>query len=155
MTNKKQAGTAPVKAAALPEADQTTSATVQHPDVFKWYEGDGVAFLCENGVSRIYAATDAVQTITSMLLQREVDTEGEGDKRLVLNTSTVTGLLHAVATCTSVVQQLVTGSTAPWSQRLQSGEEAKELRHAANNARHRQDIRRAEMVVNWGKGGTA
>lgn len=146
MNAKKQAGTAPVQAAALPEATKTDKPTVLHPDVFKWYEGDGVAFLCENGVSRIYAATDAVQTITSMLLQREVDTECEDDNRLVLDTRTVTGLLHAVATCTSVVQQLVTGGTAPWSQRIGAGEEAQHLQRTAVQAAHRLDQRCAKLV---------
>ena len=129
-----------------PEATKATAKTVMHPDVFKWYEGDGVAFLCGNGVSRIYAATDAVQTITSMLLQREVGTECEDDNRLVLDTRTVTGLLHAVATCTSVVQQLVTGGTAPWSQRIGAGEEAQHLQRTAVQAAHRRDQRCAKLV---------
>lgn len=135
--------TAAGAAAACPEATKT----VLHSDVFKWYEGDGVAFLCENGVSRIYAATNAVQTITSMLLQREVDADCEEDEgRLVLDTRTVTGLLHAVATCTSVVQQLVTGGTAPWSQRIGAGEEAQHLQRTAVQAAHSRDQRYAKLV---------
>lgn len=152
MNAKKQAGTAPVQAAAFPEATKTDKPTVLHPDVFKWYEGDGVAFLCENGVSRIYAATDAVQTITSMLLQREVDTECEDDNRLVLDTRTVTGLLHAVATCTSVVQQLVTGAGPAHTQRLSSNEEADRLQRAAFELKHRQNQRSAAVLAKFSEG---
>lgn len=125
---------------------KTDKPTVQHSSPFAWYEGDGVAFLCEKTTARVYAATDAVQTITSMLLQREVDTGCEDDNRLVLDTRTVTGLLHAVATCTSVVQQLVTGGTAPWSQRIGAGEEAQHLQRTAVQAAHRRDQRCAKLV---------
>ena len=53
--------------------------TVLHPDVFEWYEGDGVAFLCEKTTARVYAATDAIQTLTALLLQREIDAEAQAN----------------------------------------------------------------------------
>lgn len=148
MNAKKQAGTAPVQAAALPEATKTDKPTVCHSSPFAWYEGDGVAFLCEKTTARVYAATDAIETLTALLLQREFDAEAQADgddqPGLKMDTRTTVGLLHALATCNSAVQQMTTGSS--YGMRVSDGEEARALTRAAQKAVWQQDVQRAKFV---------
>lgn len=148
MNAKKQAGTAPVQAAALPEATKTEKPTVLHSDVFRWYEGDGVAFLCEKTTARVYAATDAIETLTALLLQREFDAEAQADgddqPGLTMDTRTTVGLLHALATCNSAVQQMTTGPS--YGMRVSDGEESRALTRAAQKAVWQQDVKRAKLV---------
>lgn len=148
MNAKKQAGTAPVQAAALPEATKTDKPTVCHSSPFAWYEGDGVAFLCEKTTARVYAATDAIQTLTALLLQREFDAEAQADgddqPGLKMDTRTTVGLLHALATCNSAVQQMTAGGG--YGMRVSDGEEARALARAAQKAVWQQDVQRAKFV---------
>ena len=137
------------QATALPnEGTKTDKPTVLHSSPFAWYEGDGVAFLCEKTVARVYAATDAIQTLTAMLLQRELDAEAQadGDDRpgLKLDTRTTVGLLHALATCNAAVQQMTTGTS--YGMQVSSGEEARALTRAAQVAAWQQDVKRAKFV---------
>ena len=155
MNAKKQAGTAPVQAAALPEATKTDKPTVCHSSPFAWYEGDGVAFLCEKTTARVYAATDAIQTLTALLLQREFDAEAQADgddqPGLKMDTRTTVGLLHALATCNSAVQQMTTGPS--YGMRVSDGEEARALTRAAQEAVWQQDVKRAKFVNSITGGG--
>ena len=155
MNAKKQAGTAPVQAAALPEATKTDKPTVRHSNPFAWYEGDGVGFLCEKTTARVYAATDAIQTLTALLLQREFDAEAQADgddqPGLTMDTRTTVGLLHALATCNSAVQQMTTGHS--YGMRVSDGEEARALTRAAQKAVWQQDEKRAKFVNSITGGG--
>ena len=145
---KKQAGTAPVQAAALPEATKTDKPTVLHSSPFARYEGDGVGFLCEKTMARVYAATDAIQTLTALLLQREIHAEAQADgddqPGLKMDTRTTVGLLHALATCNRAVQQLTAGGG--YGMRVSDGEEARALTRAAQKAVWQQDVKRAKFV---------
>lgn len=121
--------------------------TVLHPDVFEWYEGDGVAFLCEKTTARVYAATDAIQTLTALLLQREIDAEAQanGDEPgLTMDTRTTVGLLHALATCNASIQQMTMGTS--FGARIMKGEEATSLTRAAQKAVWQQDVKRAKLA---------
>lgn len=148
MNAKKQAGTAPVQAAALPEATKTDKPTVRHSNPFAWHEGDGVAFLCEKTTARVYAATDAIETLTALLLQREFDAKAQADgddqPGLTMDTRTTVGLLHALATCNSAVQQMTAGGG--YGMRVSDGEEARALTRAAQKAVWQQDVQRAKFV---------
>ena len=147
MNAKKQAGTAPVQAAALPEATKTTAKTVLHSDVFAPYEGGGVAFLCEKTTARVYAATDAIQTLTALLLQREIDAEAQADgdePGLTMDTRTTVGLLHALATCNASIQQMTAGTS--YGAQIMDGEEASALTRAAQKAVWQQDVKCAKLV---------
>ncbi|MDD2535304.1 MAG: hypothetical protein PHW78_01870 [Macromonas bipunctata] len=155
MNAKKQAGAAPVQAAALPEATKTEKPTVLHSSPFAWYEGDGVGFLCEKTMARVYAATDAIETLTALLLQREFDAEAQADgddqPGLTMDTRTTVGLLHALATCNSAVQQMTTGPS--YGMRVSDGEEARALTRAAQEAVWQQDVKRAKFVNSITGGG--
>ena len=154
MNAKKQAGTAPVQAAALPEATKTDKPTVRHSNPFAWYEGDGVGFLCEKTTARVYAATDAIQTLTALLLQREIDAEAQADgdePGLTMDTRTTVGLLHALATCNSAVQQMTSGVS--YGVQIMDGEEARALTRAAQEAVWQQDVKRAKFVNSITGGG--
>lgn len=156
MTNKKQAGTAPVKAAALPEDTKTAPNTVLYHDHFQFHKGDGVTFLCPDAKARISAATNGIKTLPGLLLQREIDADDpeSTDRPLTMCNRTAMGILDALASCAAVVEHLVGGTGTPWTKHIHGfGPEAEELRLAANNAANKQHHRRAEMVVNWGKGG--
>lgn len=121
--------------------------TVLHSDVFAPYESDGVAFLCEKTTARVYAATDAIQTLTALLLQREIDAEAQADgeePRLTMDTRTTVGLLHALATCNSAVQQMTSG--VAFGVQIMDKEEASALTRAAQKAVWQQDVKRAKLV---------
>lgn len=154
----KTKNTATGGAAALPEADQPTANTVLHHDHFQWHKGDGVTFLCPDAKARISAATNGIKTLSGLLLQREINADDpeSTDRPLTMCNRTAMGILDALASCAGVVEHLVEGTGAPWTKHIHGfGPEAEELRLAAYKAANKQDIRRAEMVINWGKGGTA
>lgn len=54
------------------------------------------------------------------------------------------GLLHALATCNSAVQQMTTGSS--YGMQVSNGEEARALTRAAQKAVWQQDVKRAKFV---------
>ncbi len=147
MITKNKSGATPA-AAALPEATKTDKPTVCHSSPFAWYEGDGVGFLCEKTMARVHAATDAIETLTALLLQREIDAEAQADgddqPGLTMDTRTTVGLLHALATCNSAVQQMTIGSS--YGMRVSGGEEARALTRAAQKAVWQQDVKRAKFV---------
>ena len=48
-------------------------------------------------------ALNGIQTLTAILMQREVDTECEGSSLLVLSAPVACGLLDAIASCAALV----------------------------------------------------
>lgn len=73
---------------------------------------DGVAALIDDfGVAKIQAASQGIKAIVAVLMQRETDLELDGENLLTLAPVTVTGLLHALAACASVMEQHGTGQS--------------------------------------------
>ena len=53
--------------------------------------------------SKVDMALSGIQTLTAILMQREVDTECEGPGLLVLSAPVACGLLDAIASCAALV----------------------------------------------------
>ena len=53
--------------------------------------------------TKVDMALSGIQTLTAILMQRELDTEGEGPGLLVLSAPVARGLLDAIASCAALV----------------------------------------------------
>ncbi|GAB3355452.1 MULTISPECIES: hypothetical protein [Giesbergeria] len=73
------------------------------------YRHDAAAMVGELGVARIGAAHDGIRAIITILQQREVDMESDGDNVLALPSATVVGLLNAIACCADFAEMHATG----------------------------------------------
>lgn len=72
------------------------------------YRHDAAVMVGEMGVARIGAAHDGIRAIVTILQQREVDMELDGEG-LALAPSTVGGLLNALACCADFAEMHATG----------------------------------------------
>lgn len=90
---------------------ETTGKTIIHPDLFGFYEGDGVAFLDHRATARVAVACGAIQTLTAVLMQREVDGSDTyvAENILKMDGRVAMGMLEAIACCAELVQMTVTG----------------------------------------------
>ncbi len=70
--------------------------------IFDLYEGDTAAFLDHRAAARVNAALGAIQTLTSVLLHREID-EVDDDPSVNM------GLINAVACCAELAHDIVSG----------------------------------------------
>lgn len=73
------------------------------------YRHDAAVMVGEIGVARIGAAHDGIRAIVTILQQREVDMECDADNILALPSSTVVGLLNAIACCADFAEMHATG----------------------------------------------
>ena len=53
--------------------------------------------------AKVDMALSGIQTLTALLMQRELDTEGEGPNLMVLSAPVACGLLDAIASCAALV----------------------------------------------------
>jgi len=83
--------------------------TVQHHEVFGFYEGDQAAFLDHRATARVMAACEAIHTLTAVLMQREADADNSGDGTLRMNERVSMGMLSAIACCAELVNAYVAG----------------------------------------------
>lgn len=87
----------------------TTEKTVRHHEVFGFYEGDQAAFLDHRSTARIAAACGAIQTLTAVLMQREVDADDMATVALRVDSLVAMGMLEAIACCTELVSMTASG----------------------------------------------
>lgn len=87
----------------------TTAKTILHHEVFGFYEGDQAAFLDHRSVARVQVACGAIQTLTAVLMQREVDADAMTTVALKMDNRVALGLMEALSCCAELVQMTVTG----------------------------------------------
>ena len=87
----------------------TTTKTIHHHEVFGFYEGDQTAFLDHRSVARVQVACGAIQTLTAVLMQREVDTDDMTTVALKMDDRVALGLMEALSCCAELVQMTVSG----------------------------------------------
>jgi hypothetical protein len=93
-----------------------TEKNITHHEVFGWYEGDTTAFLDHRATARVTVACEAIQTLTAVLLQRELDGSDEFTVMpLKLDHQVAMGMLNAVACCAELVQSYATGAAPEYS----------------------------------------
>lgn len=78
-----------------------TSVPFPSPEAFR-ADNTGAA-LSKFDRARVDAALNGIQTLTAILMQRELDTECEGPGLLVLSAPVARGLLDAIASCAALV----------------------------------------------------
>jgi hypothetical protein len=89
--------------------DHTLSVPHQRPHYWRLHEGP--AHLNQHDAAHVSMAIAGIQTITAVLLQREIDTECTGDACLRLGSVTTTGLLDALSCCTELMDIKLTAAT--------------------------------------------
>lgn len=87
----------------------TTAKTILHHEVFGFYEDDQAAFLDHRSVARVQVACGAIQTLTAVLMQREVDADAMTTVALKMDNRVALGLMEALSCCAELVQMTVTG----------------------------------------------
>lgn len=92
---------------AAPAAAPPEFTSVPYPTVFHARNEYGAAVLNERALSRILTAMASIQTLTSILQQREADTECDGDGRLVFDARVATGITSAIACCAELVTTII------------------------------------------------
>lgn len=78
-----------------------TSVPLSYPEAF--HMEDGAYTLDKFNRSKVDMALSGIQTLSALLMQREVDTECEGPGLLVLSAPVACGLLDAIASCAALV----------------------------------------------------
>ncbi|MEY5099199.1 MAG: hypothetical protein RJA36_1918 [Pseudomonadota bacterium] len=90
-----------------------TEKSITHHDAFGWYEGDSATFLDHRAIARVSVACEAIQTLTAVLMQREIDGSDEFTVMpLKLDHRVAMGMLNAVACCAELVKTYATGIDA-------------------------------------------
>ena len=84
------------------------TASVSNFSPYDAYRHDAAVMVGEMGVARIGAAHDGIRAIITILQQREVDMECDGEA-LALSHSKVLGLLNALACCADFAEMHATG----------------------------------------------
>lgn len=74
-----------------------------HSDGF--YRGNHAAFLDSRATGRVVAACSAIQTLTSLLMQRELD----GGQNFQFSPDVALGILTAIGCCADLAQSAVNG----------------------------------------------
>ena len=87
----------------------TTAKTILHHEVFGFYEGDQAAFLDHRATARVTVACGAIQTLTAVLMQRELDTDEFTTNALRMDGRVAMGMMEAIACCAELVHMHVTG----------------------------------------------
>lgn len=156
MNAKKQAGTAPVQAAALPEADKHLFGkhSIPDTDVFGVREKDRVVFLDDTATARVGAALAGAHAILHILQQRELAKElDEEDTGLSFSPTTAANLIDGAASLLHLAE-IYTGGGGPRDvvNIEHDSEEARHLRTEAHKASHHRDRRRAAMVMKYAGG---
>ena len=91
----------------------TTAKTILHHEVFGFCEDDQTAFLDHRATARVTVACGAIQTLTAVLMQREIDGSDEFTVMpLKLDHRVAMGMLNAVACCAELVKTYATGIDA-------------------------------------------
>lgn len=85
----------------------TTQKAIPHCDVFRFHEGDSATFLDHQAVARVNVACGAIQTLTAVLMQREVDAECMSNPTLTMSGQVATGLMEALACCAELIHTTV------------------------------------------------
>lgn len=88
----------------------TSPKTIPYSDVFRYHEGDAVSFLDHRAVARLNVANGAIQTLTAVLMQRELDAETVvEDPALSMSGQVAIGLMEALACCADLIHITVNG----------------------------------------------
>ena len=156
MNAKKQAGTAPVQAAALPKTNEKLfgNHTIPHTDTFAVREKDRVVFLDDAATARVGAALAGAHAILHILQQRELAKElDEEDTGLSFSPTTAANLIDGAASLLHLAE-IYTGGGGPRGvvNIEHDSEEARHLRTEAHKASHHHDRRRAAMVMKYAGG---
>lgn len=83
-------------------------ATVLNASPYDAYRHDAAVMVSELGVARISAAHEGIRSIITILQQRDLDMECDGEV-LALSNVTVMGLLNALSCCADFAEMHATG----------------------------------------------
>ena len=82
-----------------------TSVPFPSPEAFR-ADNTGAA-LSKFDRARVDAALNGIQTLTAILMQREVDSDCEGAGLLVLDSRVACGILDAIGSCARLVEDTI------------------------------------------------
>ena len=99
---------------------QGRPASVPNFSPYCTYRNEAAAMVSELAMSRISAAHEGIRSIVTILQQREVDMEMDGEV-LALSTNTVQGLLNALACCADFAEMHATGTGPGHTHRFDCG----------------------------------
>ena len=116
-------------------ATEETFQTSPFADSFEVLADDSAVYLCGQSVARLTSATQGIQTLVAMLMQREVDADVDLTTPCKFGPNVAMGILNAIACCTEVASAAASANIFPTAQRVQVGSAAHQhLEQAAMQA---------------------
>ena len=118
-------------------ATEETFQTFPFADSFEVLADDSAVYLCGQSVARLNSATQGIQTLVAMLMQRELDADVDLTAPCKFGPNVAMGILNALACCTEVASAAASANIFPTAQRVQVGSAAHQhLEQAARQAGH-------------------
>jgi hypothetical protein len=124
--------------------------TLPHTSVFDWRDEHAARIVRKQSTARIGSAVSGIHALSAILMQREVDTDCEGENLMVFDSTIACGIVDAIACCAELIGYAMEDTVFTTGIEEDSPQEA-QLRALEREAARAHNAKLNAMRAQWGQ----